>query len=180
MPILLILIAIVYFSLFRSFTAASTSMSPTLTEGEFFTVFKWSEPRRGDIVAFRLPRDPSTSYVFRLIGMPGDRIQIIRGHLHINGRPVQRTRIEDFVHEGKAVKQWRETLPNGATHRTLDLIEEGFYDNTPVYNVPAGHYFMMGDNRDNTSDSRVTSQVGTIPRDNLIGAVVYCARNRCN
>jgi signal peptidase I len=179
MPILIILILIVYFSLFRSFTASSTSMSPTLSQGEFFTVFKWSEPKRGDIVAFALPKDPSTAYVFRLVGMPGERIQMRNGHLLINGQLVQRTRIEDYIHDGKPVKQWRETLPNGVSHRTIDLIENGFYDNTQVYNVPQGHYFVMGDNRDNASDSRVTSLVGTIPRENLIGAVFYCKRSSC-
>jgi signal peptidase I len=180
MPILLIAIAIVVALSTRSFTAASTSMAPTLTEREFFMVSKWYfTPTRGDIVAFGLPRDPSIAYVFRLVGMPGDRIQMIRGHLHINGQPVRRTQLEDYVHEGKPVKQWRETLPNGVTHRTIDMIENGFYDNTQVYNVPKGHYFVMGDNRDNASDSRVMSQTGTIPRENLIGFAFYCRRSSC-
>jgi signal peptidase I len=180
MSLLLIVIVIVLALTFRPFTAVSTSMAPTLTEGEYFMVFQWyTQPKRGDIVAFRLPRDPSTAYVFRIIGLPGDRIQMVRGHLHINGQPVKRERIKDYVHEGKAVKQWRETLPSGATHRTIDLIENGFYDNTQVYNVPAGHYFVMGDNRDNASDSRVTSRTGTIPRENLIGFAFYCARGGC-
>src|SRR5262249_7535136 len=108
-----------------------------------------------------------------VIGLPGDRIQMINGLLHINGEPVKREQIEDFVdtEDGKAnrVKRWRETLPNGVTHETLDLLENGYYDNTPVYEVPAGHYFMMGDNRDNSSDSRVMSQVAFVPFENLIG-----------
>jgi signal peptidase I len=179
MPILLIVILVVYLSLFRSFTMSSTSMSPTLAEKELLLVFKsYTEPTRGDIVAFTLPKDPSTVYVKRLIGMPGDRIQMIGGRLHINGQPVQRLRIEDYVLDGKPVKQWSETLPNGATHRTLDLIDKGFFDQTPVYNVPEGHYFMMGDNRDNSSDSRVKS-VGSVPRDNLVGPVIFCLSRSC-
>jgi signal peptidase I len=180
MPILLIVILVVYLSLFRSFTMGSTSMSPTLAENELLIVFKWyPKPTRGDLVAFTLPRDPGTVYVKRLIGMPGDRIQMVGGHLHINGQPVQRARIEDYVRDGKRVKQWSETLPNGVIHRTIDLIDKGFFDQTPVYNVPEGHYFMMGDNRDNSSDSRVTLRVGTIPRENLVGFAFYCARSSC-
>jgi len=180
MSILLVVIVIVLVLMFRPFTVVSTSMAPTLTEDEYFMVFKWhGEPKRGDIFAFELPKDPSTAFVFRIVGLPGDRVQMARGHLHINGQPVKRVRIEDYVHEGKAVKQWRETLPNGATHRTIDMIENGFYDNTNVYNVPKGHYFVMGDNRDNANDSRVTSRVGTIPHENLIGVVFYCNRNSC-
>jgi len=133
-----------------------------------------SEPERGDVVVFRLPKDPSTDYVKRVIGLPGDRIQMINGLLHINGTPVKRERIEDFVEtedNGREVhiKQWRETLPNGVSHATLDMIENGFYDNTKEYLVPAGHYFMMGDNRDNSSDSRVENAVGYVPAENLVG-----------
>jgi signal peptidase I len=108
--------------------------------------------------------------------MPGDRIQMINGLLHINGTPVKRERIEDFVEtddNGREVriKQWRETLPNGVSHSTLDMIENGAYDNTKEYRVPADHYFMMGDNRDNSVDSRVENQVGYVPVENLIGRV---------
>jgi len=125
------------------------------------------------VVVFRLPRDPSTDYVKRVVGLPGDRIQMIHGLLHINGTPVKRERIADFVDTDTSGctthgKQWRETLPNGVTHATLGLMDEGYYDNTPVYPVPSGHYFMMGDNRDNAVDSRL-SQVGYVPFENLIG-----------
>jgi len=93
--------------------------------------------------------------------------------LNINGTPVPRQRIDDFVTDDdgvvQRVKQYRETLPNGVSYNTLDLTDNGFYDNTPVYTVPPDHYFMMGDNRDNSTDSRVLSQVGYVPFENLIG-----------
>jgi signal peptidase I len=123
------------------------------------------------VVVFALPRDPSTDYVKRLIGLPGDRIQVIGGLLHINGVPVKRERIGDFVddEDGRAVRRWRETLPNGVTYAVLDLQDNSFLDDTQEYVVPAGHYFMMGDNRDNSLDSRVPSEVGYVPFENLIG-----------
>jgi signal peptidase I len=98
---------------------------------------------------------------------------MIDGLLHINGVPVKRERISDFIDDESGspvrVKRWRETLPNGVSYETLDLQDNGFLDNTQVYNVPAGHYFMMGDNRDNSTDSRVLSQVGYVPFENLVG-----------
>jgi signal peptidase I len=184
--------------LFQPFNIPAGSMKPTLFVGDYIFVSKFSygynrysfpfspplalvsgrifasEPERGDVVVFRLPKDPSIDYVKRVIGLPGDRIQMINGVLHINGTPVKREQIGDFVEtddNGREVhiKQWRETLPNGVSHPTLDMIENGFYDNTKEYRVPAGHYFMMGDNRDNSSDSRVENQVGYVPVENLIG-----------
>ncbi len=184
--------------LFQPFNIPAGSMKPALLVGDYIFVSKFSygynrysfpfspplalisnrvfasEPERGDVVVFRLPKDPSTDYVKRVIGLPGDRIQMINGLLHINGTPVKRERIEDFVEtedNGREVhiKQWRETLPNGVSHATLDMIENGFYDNTKEYLVPAGHYFMMGDNRDNSSDSRVENAVGYVPAENLVG-----------
>ena len=114
----------------------------------------------------------------------GDKIQMIDGLLHINGEPVKRERVEDFIEteEGTRatrVKRWRETLPNGVSYLTLDLVDNGFYDNTPVYQVPAGHFFMMGDNRDNSTDSRVLSQVGYVPVENITGkvSVVYVPKS---
>jgi signal peptidase I len=156
---------------------------PRLFSGRFFG----SEPQLGDVVVFRLPRDPSSDYVFRIVGLPGDTVQMIGGLLHINGQPVKRERIADFV-EGEGsrtsrVKQWRETLPNGVSYATLDLVDNGIHDNTRVYQVPAGHYFMMGDNRDNSTDSRVRPEVGGVgyvPFENLVGRVeiVFFSNNR--
>jgi signal peptidase I len=191
----LIIALVIRTFLFQPFNIPSGSMKETLLVGDYLFVSKYSygyshyslpfspplfsgrifasPPERGDIVVFRLPKDDSTDYIKRVIGLPGDRIQMIDGVLQINGQPVKRERTDDFVEteEGRTtrVARWRETLPNGVTYTTLDLQPNGFYDNTPVYTVPAGHYFMMGDNRDNSTDSRVLSQVGYVPFENIIG-----------
>jgi signal peptidase I len=148
----------------------SLPFSPPIFSGRVWA----REPERGDVVVFRLPKDDSTDYIKRVIGLPGDRIQMIDGRLHINGEPVKRERAEDFIENDEIgrttrVKRWVETLPNGVSYTTLDLIDNGLYDNTPVYAVPPGHFFMMGDNRDNSTDSRELSQVGYVPFENIIG-----------
>jgi signal peptidase I len=196
-----LLIALVFRTfLFQPFNIPSGSMKETLLVGDYLFVSKFSygyshfslpfspplfsgriwgaEPARGDIAVFRLPKDDSVDYIKRVIGLPNDRIQMIGGVLHINGMPVERERIEDFVEtdaEGTTTraKRWRETLPNGVSYTTLNLVDNGFYSNTPVYEVPAGHYFMMGDNRDNSQDSRVMSQVGYVPLENIIGRAQF-------
>ncbi len=182
--------------LFQPFNIPSGSMKETLLIGDYLFVSKYSygyshfsfpfsppifngriwssPPARGDIAVFRLPKDNTTDYIKRVIGLPGDRIQMIDGLLHINGVAVKREKLPDFTETDESgrvtrVARWRETLPNGVTYTTLDLVERGFYDNTPVYTVPKGHYFMMGDNRDNSTDSRVLSQVGYVPFENFIG-----------
>ncbi len=191
----LIIALIIRTFLFQPFNIPSGSMKATLLVGDYLFVSKYSygythyslpyspplfsgrifgaQPQRGDVVVFRLPRDDSTDYIKRVIGLPGDRIEMVDGVLHINGVAVKRQRVDDFVEtepDGRTerVKRWRETLPNGVSYTTLELTENGLYDNTPVFTVPAGHYFMMGDNRDNSMDSR-TSQVGYVPFENLVG-----------
>src|ERR1700752_243223 len=151
------------------YTHYSFPFSPPIFSGRFFA----SQPQRGDVVGCRLTKDDSVNYIKRVIGLPGDRIQMIDGVLNINGVAVPRQRVGDFVTDEdgvvQRVKQYRETLPNGGSYNTLDLTDNGFYDNTPVYTVPPGDYFMMGDNRDNSTDSRVLSQVGYVPGENIIG-----------
>ena len=181
---------------FQPFNLPAGSMTGTRLVGDYLFVSKYSYgyskyslplspplfagrlpsdwlPQRGDVVVFRLPKDPSTDYIKRVIGLPGDKIQVIDGVVNINGVPLKRERAPDFIEteEGTRdapVKRWKETLPNGVSYFALDLVDNGFADNTQVYSVPADHYFMMGDNRDNSTDSRF-SQVGMVPFENIVG-----------
>jgi signal peptidase I len=137
-------------------------------------VFFAEEPQRGDVIVFKLPKDNETDYIKRLIGLPGDRIQVIGGILHINGVAVPRERVADYVDPtgeggGRPVPRYRETLPNGVSYETLDAMDNSIGDDTKEYVVPPGHYFMMGDNRDNSEDSRFLSPVGYVPYENLVG-----------
>ncbi len=168
----------------RPFSIPSGGMSPTLLVGDYLfvdgTAYRQRPPERGDIAVFKLPRDNSTDYVKRIIGLPGDKIQMTDGVLSINGEAVKRERVADYIGENAMgtsvkVKRYNETLPNGASHFTLDLTENGAWDTTGVYEVPPGHYFMMGDNRDNSTDSRFLQLVGYVPAENFIGRaeVIY-------
>jgi signal peptidase I len=130
-------------------------------------------PNRGDIAVFR-PVPQNDTYIKRVIGMPGDRIQMIGGILNINGTPVTRVEVGKATDKDSAgisvpVTVYRETLPNGVEHTIQEIADNMPLDNTAEYVVPAGHYFMMGDNRDRSQDSRVLSAVGYVPAANLIG-----------
>jgi signal peptidase I len=141
------------------------------------TRFLQQMPQRGDVIVFRLPRDTSQVYVKRLIGLPGDRIQMIEGRLWINGHELALTRAGDGMVETEggiltAVPRYVETLPGGRTHPIFKVKWNGWGDNTQEFVVPPGHLFMMGDNRDNSLDSRWSEAeggVGFVPMENLIG-----------
>ncbi len=190
----LLLALIVRTLLFQPFSIPSGSMMPTLLVGDYLFVSKmsygysrysipfspdlfegriWgSKPVRGDIAVFKLPSNPDVDYVKRVIGLPGDRIQMKAGILHINDLPIKRQLTGEFIPEGRystsaKVPVYTETLPNGVSYKTLDLIPNGGADNTRIFEVPPGHYFMMGDNRDNSLDSRF--DVGFVPFANFVG-----------
>lgn len=196
-----LIIAILLATLFRSFLyepfhIPSGSMKPTLLVGDYIFVSKPTygysrysfpfgmppfdgrifedKPERGDIIVFKLPSNPSINYIKRLIGMPGDVIQMKEGVLYINHQAVPKKRVDDFIETDsygsvKRTPRYIETLPNGVSHYVLDESENMPLDDTSIYKVPEGHYFFMGDNRDNSADSRVLSSVGYVDEDYLVG-----------
>lgn len=183
--------------MFQPFNIPSGSLIPTLLIGDYLFVSKYSygyskhsfpfsvgpfegrfwgsEPEQGDIAVFKLPKDNETDYIKRVIGRPGDRVQMIDGRLHVNGQILKKEAdgfVEDRDPFGRLVRvpRYKETLPNGVTY---NVIERGgdrdYWDNTVEYTVPSGHFFMMGDNRDNSTDSRDLKSVGYVPYVNFVG-----------
>ena len=180
--------------LFEPFNIPSGSMIPTLLVGDYLFVSKYSygysrysfpfgmapfdgrifetPPERGDVAVFRQPQNESVAFIKRIVGLPGDRVQVVNGVLHINDVAVNRDR-KGFAtaSDGYNVIRfavYQETLPNGKSYLIQERSDDDLLDNTNVFLVPEGHYFMMGDNRDNSRDSRTTS-VGLVPVENLIG-----------
>lgn len=175
---------------YEPFNIPSGSMLPTLLVGDYLFVSKFSygysrhslplslplipgrvlvtEPERGDVAVFKLPTDGKTDYIKRIVGLPGDEIQMRGGRLYINGTVVERTRVEDVDGEIRYI----ETLPGGRQHYIIESSgDHGQFDNTRLFKVPPRHYFAMGDNRDNSLDSRAS--VGFIPVENLIGRAEF-------
>ncbi len=190
----LLLAVVIRTFLFQPFSIPSGSMRPTLLEGDYLFVSKyaygyshhsfpfspnffsgriWSgTPERGDVAVFKFPPNPDIDYIKRIIGLPGDKIQMKEGVLYINGTAVKREKTGqidnyDVTEVQRPVDVYRETLPNGVTYDTLDIDQGTLGDDTREFIVPEDHYFAMGDNRDNSSDSRFT--VGFVPAENLVG-----------
>lgn len=207
----MLLIALVFRSVaFEPFHIPSGSMLSTLYKGDYIFVNKFAygysrfsfpfspklfegriwetKPKRGDVVVFRNPADLGQDYIKRVIGLPGETIQMKRGRLYINGKMVDQTRdgealVDDDTAGGEAkLARYNETLPNGRTHIVLNDVDGNLdprtnfdSDNTPLYTVPEGHYFMMGDNRDHSQDSRFSTEIGYsgspsyVPFENFVG-----------
>jgi signal peptidase I len=191
---------------FQPFNIPSGSMENTLLVGDYLFVEKFaygysrnsfpfrgwplgdffhgrlfgSVPDRGDVIVFKMPNQNSPDYmqdfIKRIVGLPGDRIQMLNGQLFINGKGVPKKRVADYVGPDeygvvRNVARYEETLPNGKTYFVLDLNPNSNEDNTQVFVVPPGHYFMMGDNRDNSDDSRL--DVGFVPAEDLVGKAEF-------
>jgi signal peptidase I len=186
--------------LLEPFNIPSSSMKPTLEVGDYLFVYKPSygysrysfpfglapidgrmgmahPPQRGDVVVFKLPTNPSIDYIKRVIGLPGDRVQVMNGQLYLNGISVPREHVglRRVNEEGVSITmtEYIETLPGGVMHSIYEEGDDYQLDNTPEYTVPPGHYFMMGDNRDNSQDSRVQNLVGFVPLENIVGRASF-------
>ena len=201
----IVLIALIFRAfLFQSYNIPSGSMLKNLLVGDYIFVSKYtygyskhslpfsiplipnrifsSNPVRGDVVVFKLPSDGKTDYIKRVIGVPGDKVQIINGEVYINNQRLSYKEIGIYEDNNlinrkrktlgcrnEKLKILEETLPNGKSYNILDSDITSYADNTAIYNVPEGHFFVMGDNRDNSQDSRYIKSVGFIPFDNLVG-----------
>ncbi len=185
--------------IFEPFNIPSGSMKPNLLVGDFIFVSKYSygfskhslpfsipliprkifshQPERGDVVVFKTPENNRTDYIKRVIGLPGDKIQIKNGIIFINGSDVLRKKLTDFIDtdnktSNKRVRMYKEYFFNKEIN-VLDITDNGIADNTQLFNVPENHFFVMGDNRDNSQDSRFISTVGFIPYENLVGKAQF-------
>jgi signal peptidase I len=196
----LILVLLIAFSLrtfvFEPFYVPTGSLKPTVLEGDYLFSTKYSygfskyslpffiplfegrilftQPARGDIIIF-WPKDGEYRYVKRLIGLPNDKIQIVNGVIHINDKPIAKEEAGSFTSEDNvAYKEYKEILPNGVEYNIIEmedpLMGQRYY-NTEAVQVPAGNYFFMGDNRDNSNDSRV--DLGFVPEENLISKAQF-------
>ena len=161
----------------KSYYIPSASNVPTLLVGDRFFVemghYRDHAPQRGDMIVFISPKDGRTAFVKRIVGLPGEKIQMRHGNLYINGEAVPRRQIDDYEYQSEdttvVMHQYVESLPSGALHRILKAGDDGPLDNTQVYDVPPGHYFTLGDSRDNSVDSRMLPEMGYVPAANLIG-----------
>ncbi len=183
--------------LYEPFNIPSGSMFPTLKVGDYLFVSKPAygyskhsfpfglasfegritedEPERGDVAVFKLPSNTSIDYIKRVIALPGETVQVTNGRLYINGELVEREAVgiveerDDPSFPPTRLIEYVETLPGGIMHSIYEETDNGDLDNTPIYTVPERHYFLMGDNRDNSQDSRVESLVGFVPIENFVG-----------
>ena len=197
--IALVLAGIIRTIFFQPFWIPTGSMKPNLLVGDFIFVSKYSYgfskhslpfsvplipgkifsniPERGDVVVFKTPENNRTDYIKRVIGLPGDKIEIKNGIIFINGSEILRKKLNDFIDTdnkttNKRVRMYNEYFFNKEVN-ILDITDNGIADNTQLFNVPENHFFVMGDNRDNSQDSRFISTVGFIPYENLVGKAQF-------
>jgi signal peptidase I len=181
---------------FEPFHIPSGSMKSTLLVGDYIWVSKYTygysrysfpfgikwfegrifgnEPERGDVIVFRPPTKPHLDYIKRVIGLPGDRLFVRDGEVTINGFKLKREEVQPFLdldegEDATPITRYLEQLPNGVSYHTLDDIDGSPTDNTQIYIVPSDHYFVMGDNRDHSVDSRILYTIGFIPKENIVG-----------